>query len=104
LVELKNEFERFALVMVAPVKLADVIITFDTVAFVRLAFVRLADVMVELGSTAPDKSIPVIFTLVRVDEDNAAPDALTPAPIIYPFRATYPVGNVAVVRFVIPPD
>jgi hypothetical protein len=36
--------------------------------------------------------------------DNAAPTAFTPAPIIYPFRATYPVGSVAVARLVIPPD
>jgi hypothetical protein len=50
------------------------------------------------------KSIPVIFTDVRSIDDNAAPNALTPAPIIYPFRATYPVGNVAVASPVIFPD
>jgi hypothetical protein len=79
------------------------------IAFVRLVFVRLAPVIVDEVRTAFVKfafvkSIPVIFTDVNIIADNAAPVAFTPAPMIYPFRATYPVGSVVVVRPVIPPD
>ena len=62
----KNEFERLVFTIVAPLKLADVNITFEAVAFVRFAFVRVDDVNVALESTAPDKSIPVIFILVMI--------------------------------------
>ena len=69
-----------------------------------LALVRVAPVRVALVRIAPDKSIPVIFTPVKLIEESAAPNALTPAPIIYPLRATYPTGRVAVARPVIPPE
>ena len=70
----------------------------------RLAPVRVAPVRVALVRVAPDKSIPVISTPVKLIEDSAAPVALTPGPIIYPLRATYPVGKVAVARPTIPPE
>ena len=91
---------------VAPVRpiILPPVIAFVSLAFVRLALVRVAPVRVALVRVAPDKSIPVISTPVKLIEVSAAPNALTPGPMIYPFRATYPVGRVAVARPVIPPD
>ena len=91
---------------VAPVRpiIPPPVIAFVRLAPVRVAPVSVAPVRVAPVRMAPDKSIPVIFTSVKLIEESAAPNALTPAPMIYPLRATYPVGKVAVARPVIPPD
>jgi hypothetical protein len=95
----KNALVNVVLFIVTPVYVTE----FET-TFVMFAFVSVDDEKLVPVRVAPDKSIPVIFTLVIVCDDSAAPTALTPAPIINPFRATYPVGRVAVSSPVILPD
>ncbi len=64
---------------------------------------------VEFVSVAPDKSTELNFTfdkfiLAKFELRRLAPVTSTPAPIMYPFRIWYPLGNVSPSVVVIPPD
>lgn len=59
-----------------------------TFVFVRTAFVRLA----------PERSTPDRSTPLRSWFERLAPRRTTRGPTMNPFRATYPVGSVAVSR------
>ena len=48
---------------------------------------------------APEMSTPAIETAVRSVFERFALRNMTDGPTMNPFRATYPVGSVAVVRF-----
>jgi hypothetical protein len=61
LLDVITALDNVALIIIALVNVAE----FMT-AFVMFAFVRVDDVKLALVSVAPDKSIPVIFTLVMV--------------------------------------